>query len=236
MAAALTRDYVAQPSCEAPAQALFPQLRAIVERYLRQKVQPVAPAEILDVSLSPYYAWVIERLVGQIKPDTSQGEAPLLPIYETRRGAGTTGEVDFWTSRDVREVARSHLNYVVADTAQWEQSAAYFIDTHEQVEAFAKNDGLGFAIPYIHNGQPHDYMPDFIVRLKSEPPVHVILEVKGFDALKEVKGQAARRWVEAVNADASYGRWEYCVVNKPTEVDKVIAEFGRPSEAISNRI
>ncbi len=88
MAAALTRDYVSQPSCEAPAQVLFPQLRAIVERYLREKVHPVAPAEILDVALSPYYGWVIERLVGEIKPDTSQGEAPLLPIYETRRGPG----------------------------------------------------------------------------------------------------------------------------------------------------
>ncbi len=26
-----------------------------------------------------------------------------------------------------------------------------------------KNAGLGFAIPYLHNGQSHDYMPDFIV-------------------------------------------------------------------------
>lgn len=55
MAAALTLDYVTQPWCEAPAQVLFPQLRAIVERYLREKVRPVAPAEILDVALSPYY-------------------------------------------------------------------------------------------------------------------------------------------------------------------------------------
>jgi type III restriction enzyme len=226
MAAALTRDYVAQPSCEAPAQVLFPQLRAIVERYLREKVRPVAPAEILDVALSPYYGWVIERLVGEIKPDASQGEAPLLPIYETRRGPGSTAEVDFRTSRDVREVLRSHLNCVVADTAQWEQSAAYFIDTHPMVEAFVKNDGLGFAIPYFHNGQPHDYMPDFIVRLKTEPPIHLILEVKGFDPLKEVKKQAAERWIEAVNADGTYGRWEYAVVARPTEIGTVLNTVG----------
>src|SRR5580692_1144958 len=115
--------------------------------YLRDKVQPIPPANILDVFLSPYYGWVIERLVEAIKPDASQGEAPEIPIYEKNRGEGTTGEVDFWTSRDVREVVHSHLNYMVADTKQWEQSAAYLIDKHAATGAFVKNAGLGFAIP-----------------------------------------------------------------------------------------
>ena len=70
-----------------------------------------------------------------------------------------------------------------------------------------KNAGLGFAIPYFHNGEAHDYVPDFIVRLKTEPPMHLILEVKGYDELQEVKAQAAQKWVEAVNADRTYGRW-----------------------------
>ncbi len=172
---------------------------------------------------------MIERLVEAIKPDAPQGEAPLLPIYEARRGPGSTSEVDFWTSRDVRDAAHSHLNYVVADTAQWEQSAAYFIDTHPMVDAFVKNDGLGFAIPYFHNGQPHDYMPDFLVRLKTEPPIHLILEVKGFDPLKEVKEQAARRWVEAVNAEGTYGQWQYAVVGKPSDVpNRIVAAATAP--------
>jgi type III restriction enzyme len=103
--------------------------------------------------------------------------------------------VDFWTSREVREVVRSHLNYVVADTAKWEQSAAYILDTQPLVEAFVKNAELEFAIPYLHNGQVHDYVPDFIVRLTSEPPLHLILETKGFDPLEEVETAAAKRWV-----------------------------------------
>ena len=61
----------------------------------------------------------------------------------------------------------SHLNFMVADTEKWEQSAAYLIDTHPDVHAFVKNSGLGFAVPYLHNGQMHDYVPDFIIRLKS---------------------------------------------------------------------
>jgi len=98
--------------------------------------------------------------------------------YETNRSAGSTAEVDFWTSRDVREVVRSHVNYVVADTKRWEQSAAYLIDTHPDVEAFVKNAGLGFAIPYLHSNQPPDYVPDFLIRLKSLSAMHLILETK----------------------------------------------------------
>ena len=95
--------------------------------------------------------------------------------------------MDYWTSREVREVERSHLNYVVADTMQWEQSAAYIIDTHRATDAFVKNAGLGFYIPYIHNGQRHDYTPDFLVRLKADgdAPRHLILETKGYDLLEE---------------------------------------------------
>jgi type III restriction enzyme len=224
MAAELTREYVNRRECEAPAHVLFPQMRQIVDRYLREKVQPLPPAQTIDVFCSPYYGWVIEHLRDAIKPDVSQGEAPIVPIYETRREPGSTGEVDFWTSREVREVVRSHVNYVVADTKKWEESAAYFIDTNDLVDAFAKNAGLGFAIPYFHNGEAHDYVPDFIVRLKTEPPMHLILEVKGYDELQEVKAQAARKWVEAVNADRTYGRWAYVVAKKPAEVKQLISD------------
>jgi len=148
----------------------------------------------------------------------------MFPRYETSRGPGSTAEVDFWTSRDVREVVQSHLNYVVADTKQWEQSATYVIDTHDMVDAFVKNSGLGFAIPYLHNGQSHDYVPDFIIRLKGESARHLILETKGFDPLTEVKMQAARRWVNAVNADGRYGQWRYAIAKKPEEVSKRIEE------------
>jgi type III restriction enzyme len=222
LAADLTRDYAAQPGSSVPAQVLFPQLAQIVERYLRRNIQPLPPANVLDVALSPYYGWVIEALLVAVGPDTSEGEAPELPRYETRRGPGSTAEVDFWTSRDVREVVHSHLNYIVADTAKWEQSAAYILDTHSLVEAFVKNAGLGFAIPYLHNGQVHDYLPDFIVRLKTELPLHLILETKGFDPLEDVKTAAARRWVAAVDAEGAYGRWRYAVAKRIADISALL--------------
>jgi len=223
MAAALTRDYKAQPKCEAPTHVLFPQMVRIVDRYLREYVDPVPPADILDVFLSPYYGRVIERLVEAIRPDTSQGEAPEIPRYEANRGPGSTADVDFWTSKEPREVIHSHLNYMVPDTKRWEQSAAYYIDTNPATVAFVKNAGLGFSIPYLHNGQMHDYIPDFIIRLKTAPEAHLILETKGFDPLAEVKQHAAERWVAAVNADGTYGKWLYSICRKPEDVSKAIA-------------
>ncbi len=70
----------------------------------------------------------------------------------------------------------------------------------------------------LHNGQMHDYVPDFIIRLKSEEPSHLVLEVKGYDPLEEVKSAAAERWVSAVNSDGRYGKWSYKVIKKVSDV------------------
>ena len=102
--------------------------------------------------------------------------------------------MDFWASREPREVVHSHLNYIVPDTLRWEQSAAYYL------------------------------VPDFIVRLKGDPPLHLILQTKGFDPLAEIKKAAAERWVAAVNADGKYGQWRYAMARATTEVLKILAE------------
>jgi type III restriction enzyme len=229
MARDLTKQYLTQPECTVPAHVLFPQVLEIVGKYVREKVIPQTPAEQIDVAVSPYYGWAIERLLEAIKPDASAGEAPELPMIEANRAPGTTGDVDFWTSREVRPVVKSHVNYVVADTKQWEQSAAYFIDKDESVDAFVKNAGLGFAIPYLYNGQTHDYEPDFIVRLKSNPPLNLILETKGYDPLKDVKRQAAERWVAAVNEDGRFGSWRYQLIEKVSDVPAKLAAMASAS-------
>jgi type III restriction enzyme len=223
MATALTRDYCRQDGCAAPAHVLFPQFVKIVDRYLREYVNPTSPAKRIDVFLSPYYGWCIENLVAAVRPDTSQGEAPELPKIEANRGLGSTADVDYWTSREPREIIRSHLNYLVPDTQKWEQSAAYYIDTNPVTDAFVKNAGLGFAIPYFDNGEAHEYIPDFIVRLKGSEPRYLILETKGYDPREDKKVEAAHRWVNAVNADGKYGHWAYRLVKKPEDVLGVLS-------------
>lgn len=217
----LVRHYSEQPTCEAPPHVLFPQMLDIVQRFVRDRVVLKGGAEQADVFLAPYFGWAVESLVSEIRPDAAQGEAPEIPRYETGRGPGTTADVDFWTAKPVAEVAKSHVNYVVADTKKWEQSAAYYIDTSPGVVAFVKNQGLGFGIPYLWNGESHEYIPDFIVRLVNG--LHLILETKGHDPLEDVKAQAARRWVDAVNADGQHGKWRYLVVHDMAEVGAVIA-------------
>ncbi len=41
-----------------------------------------------------------------------------------------------------------------------------FCEHSPHVAAYAKNDHLGFTIPYIHEGRSHDYVPDFLLRLR----------------------------------------------------------------------
>ncbi|WP_228036863.1 DEAD/DEAH box helicase family protein [Cuspidothrix issatschenkoi] len=219
----LTVTYVTSENCEAPPHVLFPQLRKICDRYLSEKVTAFAPADILDVFLSPYYGWVIERLVEAIHPDKNAGETPEIPIYDTPRGKGSTDDVNFWTSKDIRDVVKSHVNCIVADTWQWEQAAAYIIDTHPAVEAFVKNAGLGFTIPYFDNGENHDYIPDFIIRFNTPQLNYLILETKGYDLLRDVKRNAAIRWCHAINANGKHGYWQYAMTGLK-EVRQLIDE------------
>jgi len=222
LSAALTREHLQNKACEVPGHFLFKQLVPIVERYIREKVNVVPPADLKDLFLAPYYGWLVEMLESGLRPDVEAGEAPEVPIIERNRDAGSTSDVSFWTSRDVRQVSKSHLNYVVADTQNWEQTAAYYIDTHKAVDAFVKNAQLGFAVPYFNNGQNHEYIPDFIIRLKNAQATHLILETKGYDPLEQVKANAANRWVDAVNASGQFGHWAYVICRKPTDVGKAI--------------
>jgi type III restriction enzyme len=221
----LTREYCSQPTATIAPHTLFPQLIPIVDRYLRECVDVLHGGDIKDAFLSPYFGWLIEVLREHIRPDQSQGEAPEIPRYEENRADGSTADVDTWTSKDVREVTRSHVNFVIADTQQWEQAAAFILDTHPRVEAFVKNAGLGFGIPYLNNGQMHEYVPDFLIRLKDLPNTTIILETKGYDPLAELKASAAARWVDAVNADGSYGRWRYELARNVSSVGEKISNL-----------
>ena len=218
MTAALTNHYLSDEKCILPPNMAFVQLLEIVRTYINERVVAKASADKRDAFLSPYYGYIIEYLLQGIRPDTDAGETPELPLYERMRGDGSTADVDFWTSREPYSVKKSHLNAVVPDTKRWEQSAAWRLDQHDDVEAFVKNEGMGFGIPYLHNGEMHEYLPDFLLRLRGGNH-HLILEVKGYDERKEIKRSAAQRWVNAVNADGKYGYWYYAVIGSADEVD-----------------
>lgn len=103
-------------------------------------------------------------------------------------------------------------------------SVAYRIDTHRGVAAFVENAGLGFGIRYLHNGQDHEYLPDFVVRLKTTNPAHLILETKGYDPLADVKladvkRAAALRGCAAVTAEGRFGHRYFRMARAVGEVN-----------------
>ena len=136
-------------------------------------------------------------------------------------GLRSTRYVEFATGRDLWPGTRSHLNAMVADTKKWEQSAAYCLDTHDQVRAWVKNDHLGFIVPYRKDGTKRSYLPDFIVELVSGEKL--VVELKGQvidDAL--VKAAAAKRWCEAVNRDGRFGSWSYHLMKHPADLMQLL--------------
>jgi type III restriction enzyme len=222
LASALTKRYAKSPTCEVPAHALFPQMLGIVHQFLTEKVNPAGRTDRKDVFLDPYFSWTLHTLAEAIVPDEAGSQE--IPRYEAHRGAGSTRDVDFWTSKPIREAQRSHLNYVVMDTERWEQSAAFYLDTDPHVIAFVKNFNLGFAIPYTYNNEVREYLPDFLVRLQKDGDEvgTLILETKGYDPLATAKEAGARRWVAAVNTEGSHGHWAYRLIKSPTDTPEAI--------------
>ena len=79
-----------------------------------------------------------------------------------------------------------------------------------------KNDHLDFTIPYVYEGRSHSYVPDFLVRLVTEPGDEtrtLIIEVSGGQKSPgptAAKAATARdQWCVAVNNDGTFGRWGY---------------------------
>jgi len=203
---------------------LYPQFVAAVKRFVAEKVCAHHPATKADVFLAPYYGYMMERLLGNIQP--AEGSRERIRI-ERHRGPGSTSEVEYVTRKEPFSVSKSHVNYVVPDS-QWERIAAYALDNHPAVHSFVKNSGLGFAIPYIHAGQGHDYLPDFIVRLEHDAPSFVIVETKGHDDRLQEKQNAAERWVSAVNQDGRFGHWRYLLLrNRAGIAEEILTELHR---------
>ena len=238
MARTLTRSYMNSPGCEIPAQVFFARVLPIVRRFVQTKVEPKAGFDRRALFLDPFWSWAIDTLLQNLIPDAGKGETPELPVYEAHRGPGSTADVDFWTARDTREILNSHVNCVVADTRTWEQSAAYFLDRHENIVSFVKNAGLGFAIPYTIYGEHREYEPDFLIRVKwkGNEVGTLILETKGQDdPIVHIKKAAALRWVAAVNNDGKHGMWDYRLVYRPVEVVQAVAESAEHLSEVRGR-
>ena len=161
-------------------------------------------------------------------------EAKTLLRAETRRydPLGSTARVYYESTKppsDLYATERSHINYIVCDN-NWEREVAEMLDRLDEVKGYVKNQGLGFAIPYVFERRTRSYLPDFIIKWDDgSGVVNVIVEVTGRrDPEKEAKVRATReRWIPAVNNTGSWGIWAFA------EVDNVIDTAAAIDAAVS---
>jgi type III restriction enzyme len=202
---------------------LFPQIFSFVREFVRKRVN-FNGVDQRELGLEKYARIIVERLRDAIHPDDRLGEPPLLPVLNRYRPVGSTHGVDFVTTRPTVPATKSHINSVVLHSG-WEADASMVLDSSDLVQHYARNDHLGFVIPYAYLEIDHGYEPDFIVKLVSD--LNLILEIKGYEGYDrhktEAKHQAAQRWVTAVNNLRDFGRWEFLVCR---DIELLIPKIG----------
>ena len=161
---------------------------------------------------------------------STPGSKALQPILRSYDTLGATRNVDFDTTRStyVTRADKCHLSHVVADTQSWEQKLAQTLEEMPEVFAYAKNQNLGFTIPYTLNGEEHNYYPDFLIRIEdghgAADLLTVILECTGQKKKdKEAKIATTQTlWVPAVNHHGDFGRWAFLEIEDPWDAQNQI--------------
>lgn len=201
---------------------LYKPVLDVVKNYVARRIN-FHGVDQRELALEVYFMRVIQLLTVAIRPDTESGEPPLLPVLNQFTPVGSSKEVKFNTKKVCHPVLKSHVNLVVLDSDEWERSAAQQLELCDEVIAFVKNDHLEFNIPYTYDGLKYNYVPDFIVKMKSG--LNLILEVKGQVREREpFKVEAARRWVDAVNNWGRMGHWHYVITLDINDIPAVLLE------------
>ena len=207
---------------------LLGQLFRVVEQYLeRPNTIHVSPPLFFRSELRRRIVYmlnmnkIVQHIVDYIK--TSQSEK-LIPIYDTNHRICSTADMLTWfTSKPVELTKKSQISHVVCD-GSWEGTEAYQIEKNQHVLSYAKNDHLGFKVPYTFSGVIYSYIPDFLIRLNNG--VTLVLEVKGQkNARSEAKRKALEEWVRAVNETGEFGRWESDISYAVKDVDGIIEKY-----------
>ncbi len=196
-----------------PKQHLFPQIHRLARRWLDEGylVTRGVPAGAI------LYIDQLARAAEKIDIACTRGsDGRIMAVLDPYNPRGSTRHVNFITSKPCWQTGarppRSHISHVVLDSS-WEEQLALTLEGHPRVLAYAKNQALGFDIPYLDGGIRRRYLPDFLVRLDDgrDEPLHLVLEVKGLrDESDKAKAEATRElWVPGVNALGGFGRWAF---------------------------
>ncbi|WP_438354069.1 BPTD_3080 family restriction endonuclease [Microbacterium sp. CJ88] len=217
---------------------LFPKLLPFVREWMSTKVQyrdGFHPWHLLKSTEAQHEA--IEHIHRAIHWQGQDRPEFLRPILDRFAPTGDTSGVAFVTRKRTFETVKSEISHVVLDGADgntWEQILALECERNADVAAYVKNDHLGFAIPYVHKGRSHRYVPDFLLRLKridADVERTLIVEVSGGQKKAHspgavaVKAETAQKsWCTAVNNHGGFGAWGYIEIDSMVDVTERLCE------------
>ena len=116
-----------------------------------------------------------------------------------------------------RDTRKSPINHAHCDYG-WEPQIARQLDEMPEIVRWTRNRNLNWAIPYVQDGEPRRYLPDFVAvaPLPNGRELHIVIEVKGYQRPDDpVKRRWAEKyWLPAVNRHSDYGAavgkvWDY---------------------------
>ncbi len=205
-------------------EVLLAQLVRLVEQFIRSDAISISPALFFQDDLKRRLivtlnmTKVVQHIWEAIRFENSE---KLEPVFDRDRPICSTGDMGTWyTGKPCEYTKRSHVNFCVYDST-WEAAEAFELDRNHDVEAWVKNDHLGFEVFYIYNGVVRKYRPDFLIRLRSGDML--VLETKGKDSDRDrTKRQFLDEWVNAVNAHGGFGRWRWDVSKAPSDLMDII--------------
>lgn len=209
----------------------FRDLVPIVRHWLRNYLDCLDGTFPQYLLLPPVARLAGERIYRACAPVESKER--LLPVMDPFNPEGATFYVDFLTSRQrIHETQedKSHINIAVCDS-DWEMSFCRYLEENAGVFSYARNEGLGFEVPYLHDKKERRYRPDFVVLANDGSDngnlLNLVVEIKGFrkgDA--QAKADTMRRlWIPAINNDGRWGRWQFLEIMDMQDAKAKLAEY-----------
>ena len=225
-----------QASWPGSRESLIAQLVKLVEQFLLSDRLRITPplfyqdetARRLLITLN--MTKVVQHVWDAVRVENTE---KLEPVFDRSHPIRSTANMPTWyTGKPCHFTDRSHVNMCVFDST-WEASEAYKFDHNPLVDAWVKNDHLGFEVLSVYRGVVRKYRPDYIVRLKTGDML--VLETKGQpDQQTQAKRRALEQWTHAINQHGGFGHWVAAVSTDPGDVKGILARHAAGSVNVSS--
>ena len=199
------------------------QLIRLMERFLASdRVQVASVYHGQDLRRRILIALSLDRAAQHLVRFVDEQNAERIElVFDEDQPIGSTSQSRVWyTTRKTRPTRKSQISDLIVDSA-WEAYAAEQFEMSDLVQAYAKNERLGFEIQYLWHGSRRRFIPDFLVKLTNGKTL--VLEIKGQDSEQnKAKRDALDLWVRGVNSHGGFGVWCWDVAFEMAQINDVL--------------